>query len=215
MNRSSQFSSLMIVGAGRQGRNVLDILALHGEQAGFLDDVKAPGEPVGSSSVVGRTERLDDANFVRSHAWIIAIGDNQARERYQVRIAQQGGGFFNAIHPSAHMGHGVSIGEGVDVSGFCTLHSKSRIDDGALIEAGSVIGCDSHMGPFSRTGPNVSLLGGGRIGQRTLLGAGSVVGEDVSLGDDVILGAGGVALNSIPDGAVCYGVPARIHSLKA
>lgn len=49
-----------------------------------------------------------------------------------------------------------------------------------------------------------------KIGKRCFLGYNSVVMPGVTIGDDVIVGAGAIVTHSIPDGAVVGGVPASI-----
>ena len=48
------------------------------------------------------------------------------------------------------------------------------------------------------------------MGSGCWVGSGSVVIEDVSLGDGVLLGAGSVVTRDIPSGKMAYGVPARV-----
>jgi serine O-acetyltransferase len=52
------------------------------------------------------------------------------------------------------------------------------------------------------------------IGSRVYLAAGAKIFGQVSIGDDVAVGANAVVTKSIPDGAVVVGVPARIISFR-
>jgi maltose O-acetyltransferase len=48
------------------------------------------------------------------------------------------------------------------------------------------------------------------IGDRTFIGAGSIVLPGVRIGDDVVIGAGSVVAHDVPDRSVAAGAPARV-----
>jgi maltose O-acetyltransferase len=48
------------------------------------------------------------------------------------------------------------------------------------------------------------------IGDRTFIGANSVILPNVRIGDDVIIGAGSIVTHDIPDGVVAAGNPVRV-----
>jgi acetyltransferase-like isoleucine patch superfamily enzyme len=47
------------------------------------------------------------------------------------------------------------------------------------------------------------------VGERTWIGAGAVIKEGIQIGSDVLIGAGSVVLRDVPNGAKCWGVPAK------
>jgi maltose O-acetyltransferase len=53
-------------------------------------------------------------------------------------------------------------------------------------------------------------IGRVKIGNKTFVGAGSIILPGVSIGRDVVIGAGSVVSKDIPDGVVVAGNPARI-----
>jgi len=48
-----------------------------------------------------------------------------------------------------------------------------------------------------------------RLGNRVTVGAGAIVLGGITIGDDVLIGAGSVVVSDVPPGAVVAGVPAR------
>ena len=58
--------------------------------------------------------------------------------------------------------------------------------------------------------------GGGSptIGERVIIGAGAKVLGEIKIGNDVEIGANAVLLESLPDGAVAVGIPAKIIRQK-
>ena len=53
-------------------------------------------------------------------------------------------------------------------------------------------------------------IGRVRIGSRTFIGAGAIILPGVSIGDDVVIGAGSVVTRDVPDGCVAAGNPCRV-----
>ena len=86
------------------------------------------------------------------------------------------------------------------------------------------------IGNYTRTGPNVSILGtqrkfrrkdmliieqghsnkGIRIGNDVLIGAGAVILEGSKIGDGTVIGAGSVVNKDIPPYSIVVGVPAKV-----
>jgi UDP-3-O-[3-hydroxymyristoyl] glucosamine N-acyltransferase len=112
------------------------------------------------------------------------------------------------IHPSAVIGEGVNLGEGVGIDAFV------RIEEGCVIGAGTVLYSGVQVGQGATLGPDCLLYANATLYDRTVLGArcvihsGAVIGADgfgftftdgrhakipqlgnVVLGDDVEVGA--------------------------
>jgi acetyltransferase-like isoleucine patch superfamily enzyme len=66
------------------------------------------------------------------------------------------------------------------------------------------------MAPFSSLAPGVHCGGQVQIGARAAVGLGASVVQRVSVGDDTVIGAGAVVLDSLPARVVAHGVPARV-----
>ena len=58
--------------------------------------------------------------------------------------------------------------------------------------------------------PGAHLAAGVTVERGSWVGIGSVVRGGVHIGSDVMIGAGSVVLHDIPDGALAYGVSARV-----
>lgn len=103
------------------------------------------------------------------------------------------------------IGKNVYIGERVSIdSCFCWLISIGNeciLGDGAVILAHDA-STKSHL--------NYMKIGKVTIGDRTFIGANSVILPNVRIGDDVIIGAGSIVTHDIPDGVVAAGNPVRV-----
>ena len=103
-----------------------------------------------------------------------------------------------SIPPEATIGPGLLIHH----AGGIVIHGKATIGRDATLHHGVTVG------------NRVSGAGAPRIGDRVMLGVGCVVIGAIELGHDVEVGANAVALQSLPDGAVAVGIPARIVRIK-
>lgn len=203
---------IVIVGAGRQGRNVTEILA---EQktphdiAGFLDDTKQIRETIVGVPVLGGFDLLEDRSFVSEHRWFVALGDNRVRRRIGLGLLEFGGELVNAIHPQTSISSFARIGRGVYIAPYSRVGSNSDIQDFALIEASAHIGCDIVLGHSAFVGPGGVLTGGSAVGVLSFVGANAVISNNISVGDACIIGANAVVVRDIPSHTRAQGVPAR------
>lgn len=203
--------STVIIGAGRQGRNVLEILLSNGEAAvsGFLDDTMEPGSNVHGVPVLGGLRKLEDSSFVRSHSWIIAIGNIPARAALFERLKKYDAQFVNAVHPLAWVSEHATVGSGVYVAAFARLYSDCQVGDCAIIEGGVSVGVDTKVGRGCLIGPGAHFLGGSSLGERSLLGAGAVICNDIAVGAECSIGANSVVARPLADGSRAFGAPAQ------
>ena len=202
--------SIVIVGAGRQGRNILEICRVSDRAvAGFLDDTKAPNALINDVPVIGGLELLDDREFIGAQRWIVGIGDNSARARLSGKIRDNGGELVTVVHPSCSVAASAHVGEGVYINAFTKLLANCHVSDFCLIEGPSSIGCDTFVGAACLFGPGAQLLGGAQVGDHCLVGAGAIICEDRRVGSGCRIGAGSVVLNDIPDNTSAFGAPAK------
>jgi acetyltransferase-like isoleucine patch superfamily enzyme len=108
----------------------------------------------------------------------------------------------------------IDVADGANVGFNCEVFSASRVTIGrqTLLAAYCyVIGGDHDF-----SDPSSPVIAQGRrsegvtIGEGAWLGAGVKILDGVSIGDRAIVGAGAVVRESVPDGAIAVGMPARV-----
>jgi UDP-3-O-[3-hydroxymyristoyl] glucosamine N-acyltransferase len=82
------------------------------------------------------------------------------------------------IHPSAVIGRGVALGEGVRVGPYAVIEAGAALGDRARIGAHVVVGAGSEVGSDSILHPQVVLYPGSRVGRGVILHSGVRVGVD-------------------------------------
>jgi UDP-3-O-[3-hydroxymyristoyl] glucosamine N-acyltransferase len=84
----------------------------------------------------------------------------------------------SGIHPTAVLGRGVELGEGVDVGPYAVLGDGVKVGDDARVGPHVVVGDGSIIGPGSVLHPHVVLYPGTELGARVVLPAGVRLGVD-------------------------------------
>ncbi len=86
--------------------------------------------------------------------------------------------FAPGIHPSAIVGSGVRLGEGVSVQPHAVIEDGSKIGDNTIVGAGSYIGHETLIGSACVIYPLVTIRERSRIGSRVIIHSGAVIGAD-------------------------------------
>ncbi len=143
---------------------------------------------------------------------LIAIGDNWRRHWVAEKIGAllPGFAFVNAVHPSAQIARGVTMGGGSVVMAGAVINSDSRIGDFCIVNTKASLDHDSVMQDFSSLAPNATIGGSVHIGAFSAVSLGANVIHGRSIGQHTVIGAGALVLQDVPDFCVAYGVPAQI-----
>lgn len=121
------------------------------------------------------------------------------------------------VHPSAIVAPGVQLPASVHVGALAVVEEGAVLGEGVVVGAQCYVGAGARLGDRCRLWPNVTIYHGVKIGQRTIIHAGAVIGADgfgfapnagkwekiaqvggVIIGDDVEVGA----LTTIDRGAI-------------
>lgn len=98
------------------------------------------------------------------------------------------------------LGRGVCIGEDSQI----VCHAPVAIGNDFICSSGLYINSGSHN--INTLMPEISPI---NIGNRVWCGMRVTICAGVSIGDDVVIGAGSVVTKNIPSGYLAYGVPAK------
>jgi len=205
---------LLIVGSSGHAKVVIDSFERAGGFliVGLIDAVRPAGEETLGYRVLGNED--DMARIAAEHrvtAWFAALGDNWQRHLAVRRIRERipDAEFATAVHPSAQLGRGVSIGRGSVVLAHAVLNADARIGEFCIVNTAASLDHDACMEEFSSLAPGVHTGGNVRVGAYAALGLGASIAHRRSVGEHAVVGAGAVVVDDIPARCVAYGVPAR------
>ncbi len=119
------------------------------------------------------------------------------------------------VGPFSHLRAGAYLEAGVHIGNFGEV-KRSRLGRGVKMGHFSYVG-DAEVGPGANIGAGtITCNYDGERKQATEIGEGAFIGSDtmlvapVRVGRGAKTGAGSVVTHDVPDGAVAYGVPARV-----
>ncbi len=206
---------LLVIGSSGHASAVLDVVELQGdyEIMGLLDSFESAGITKHGYKVLGPVEEAAVlAASLSCLSVFVAIGDNWARWQISKKLTSvlPVAEFPSVIHPSVVLSRSSRVGAGSVIMAASVVMTNTVIGEGCIVNTASTLNHDCRMDDYSSLSPGVHLGGAAAIGFRSSIGIGSTLREKVTIGRDTVIGAGSVVLNDIPDGVVAYGVPAKV-----
>jgi sugar O-acyltransferase (sialic acid O-acetyltransferase NeuD family) len=205
---------VLVWGAGGHGKVVIDALMASGEWkvAGVIDDDegKKGTEVLGvkvfslQGGVTEVAKRLDCGRVAA------AIADNYVRFKIFEQIRRCGLLPLQVIHPSSHVSRFVKMGEGVTILAGATVNPGTTMEDNVCVNTSASVDHDDYLEMSCHIFPNATITGGVRIKQFVHVGSGAVIAPNLTLERYSYVGAGAVVLANVPEGAVAFGVPAKV-----
>jgi sugar O-acyltransferase (sialic acid O-acetyltransferase NeuD family) len=205
--------SLVIIGAGGHGREVLDVVdAINTVEPtfnviGFLADRDGVHEPLTRRPVriLGPTSLLEtlDADY------IVAIGNPTARAEIDQRCMSMGLSTPVLIHPAASVGSDVHLGPGSVVMAGARITTNLVAGRSLQVNINATISHDARFGDYVTISPGCNISGNVGLGDSVYLGTGCVIIPGVRIGAKTIVGAGAVVTNDLPSDVTAVGVPAK------
>lgn len=210
--RSNTLPGLIVWGASGHARVVADIVRLRGEFeiAGFVDDAHPEPRQFLGVPVVGGRDQLARLRSNSARHLIVAIGNCGARLKLAQLAEADGFELATAVHPRAIVATDVSVGGGTVIAAGAVVNPGAAVGRNVIINTLASVDHDCVVDDGVHVCPGVRLAGGVTIGRGAWIGIGASVVAGVRVGAGSTVGAGSVVLKDVPEGAVCYGVPARV-----
>lgn len=201
---------LLILGAGGQGKVVLD-LALTCEEwdeISFLDGGKI-GENILGYPVIGDLWEHKAFREKYTHA-IVALGNNEVRLKLIEELLEIGYEVPTFIHPSAIVSRFSTIGIGTIVMPQAAINVSAYVGKGCIVNTGVIIEHDCQIGDGVHLSPSATLGGTVSVGDKSWICLGAKVINNITIGKNATIGAGAVVIENIKDETLVVGVPAQI-----
>lgn len=199
-------SSLLIFGAGGHGRVVADAALAAGRWPHVIGSDRDPARCLGEL-LPGVALLQVDAAVAGAGAIHVAIGDARAREHECAALGVAR--LASVIHPQAAVSSSANVSPGCFVAAQAVVGPGARLGTGVIVNHGAVVDHDVQVGDFSHVAACAALGGAVVVGRRVLVGSGASILPGLRIGDDVVIGAGAVVCEPLPEPGVYAGVPAR------
>jgi sugar O-acyltransferase (sialic acid O-acetyltransferase NeuD family) len=205
-------NKIIIVGASGQGKNIsLLIEQISGWNIlGFVDDdISKKGTYIRGYKVLGNLdetlEKYDTMNIA------FAIGNSKVVEKFVKKLKSMNKQiiFPNLIHPSAVVGD-IKIGEGNIINAGCVLTTELIIGNYNYFNRCCSVSHDVTIDDYCFIHSGVHLSGGSKVGKGVWFGVNSTIIQGLTIGDNVLIGAGAVVIKNVDKNAVMIGNPAKV-----
>lgn len=126
--------NLLILGAGAQGKEILDIaknLRMF-SKIDFLDDNPFEENVIGKWNDINKY--VDDYPI-----GIVAVADEKIRKEWMQKISYAGFIIPTLVHPTAYVPEGTKIGEGTVICARSTIATGVSIGKGCIVTSGSTV----------------------------------------------------------------------------
>ncbi len=184
---------------------------------GFLNDVIEVGTCIGKYKkipVIGKTDDIDKYIKDENISFFIAYVGLQDEKKTFEKIDQlpiPKNRFANLIHPTAIIPRGFcKIGNGVLFAPLTQLSPDTTIGDNCILLPNSFVGHDSTLEKFAHIATNGVVGANVRVGKAVHIGSNATLRERIDIGDYSLIGAGSVVLNDVPSNSIIVGNPGKI-----
>jgi sugar O-acyltransferase (sialic acid O-acetyltransferase NeuD family) len=201
-------NKLLIIGASGHGKVVADIALKTNrwQSITFLDDDKSINSSMGSEVM----DTSDKAfKYIDEYEIFVGIGNNATRQKIHEMLESVGASIPVLIHPNAVIGEQVEIEAGTVVMAGAIINCCTKIGKGCIVNTGSTIDHDNNIEDFVHISPGAHLAGTVSVGQKSWLGIGSVVSNNINITSGCKVGAGAVVVKDITEPGIYVGVPVR------
>ena len=201
---------LAILGASGHGKVVADISKLCGwEEIVFFDDAFPQKVTSETWSIVGDTQVfLSSMNDY--DGCIVAIGKNVTRLDKTRLLISSGAPVISLIHPTSVVSKYSSIELGSVVMANAVINTFSKIGLACIVNTSATIDHDCELMDGVHVSPGANLAGSVKVKECAWIGIGTSVNQCLSIGKNVIIGAGSVVINDIPDNVIAVGIPSKV-----
>lgn len=203
---------LLLIGGGGHCHSVLDSVLAAGlyDEIGIVDRAGAPYLGVPVIAADDALPSLIREGWTDAFVAVGSVGNTGTRRRLFDTLRQLGFSVPTILDPTAVIGRGVEIREGVFVGKRAIINAGCSVGACSIINSAAILEHDCVIGAFSHISPGAILCGQVRVGDDSHIGAGAVVRQSIEIGRGALIGAGSVVVRNIPGHVKAYGNPCRV-----
>ena len=138
-----------------------------------------------------------------------SLPDNHLRRRLHKQFIGKGYRFITLVHPSAILGSGVKLGEGVQIMAGAIIQADTNLGNDVILNTAARVDHESVIGDHVHVAPGAVLSGNVKVADGCHIGPGAVVIQGIKLGQGAVVGAGTTVLSDLPAHYQLTGQPPR------
>lgn len=207
---------LILVGGGGHCKSVIEAAESAGYNIlGVLDMPEEVGKEILSTKVIGTDD--DIPAYVDKAEFVITVGfiKNPAiRIKLYNKVKEAGGKLATVIASTAHVSKYAEIGEGTVVLHQAFINADAKVGCNVILNNFVNIEHDAVVEDQCHISTGAMVNGECKVGKNCFIGSQSVLANCITVGDDIIVGAGSFVRKSISEKGIYSGNPA-ILKVKA
>jgi sugar O-acyltransferase (sialic acid O-acetyltransferase NeuD family) len=137
-----------------------------------------------------------------------SIPGNKLRENLYKDFIDKGYHFETVVSDNAIVSHYAILADGVQVMAGAVIQVGTSIGANCIINTSAIIDHDCEIGRHNHIAPGATLSGGVVTGDGVHIGTGANIIQLITVGADVVVGAGTTITKDVEKNTICY--PARI-----
>jgi len=204
---------IIVIGAGGHSKVLIDTLLQQNVNIlGIVDsDQMKIGQSVLKIKIVGDDfyiNNYDPLNIDLVNG-LGSVAATYLREKIYMYFKEQGYFFRSVIHSSAVISQNAVLAEGVQVMAGAVIQAGCHIGNNTIINTRTSIDHDCRVLDHVHIAPGCVLSGNVSVGFGAHIGTGTTVIQEKKIGNRVLVGAGSLVLQDIKSNLKFWGVPAR------
>lgn len=200
---------LFIYGASGAGLEVYDLAERTGkyEAIYLIDDFQEEADYYGTKRIHFSSceEYMEGAS-----EFIISVGEPSARALLRERVQAQGYRLATLIDPSVVLSKTAVVESGCIINAHSVISSRAHLHENCYIGFHVVVGHDACIDEDTIVCPMATVGSGSHVGREAFLGLNSSMKERVNIGDRAIVGMGSMAFRDVASDCTVVGNPARV-----
>ncbi|MGY6563456.1 MAG: acetyltransferase [Halomonadaceae bacterium] len=205
---------VVLLGAGGHAKVTLDLLHALGRSVLGVCDPKLVADGVVSwrgLSVLGGDEAVrrysvEDVELVNG---IGSVPGSSLRKKLHMHFTKHNYRFATLVHPSAILGVGVSLGNGVQIMAGAIVQADTQVQDNTILNTGVRVDHDCLISQHTHIAPGAILSGGVVLEEGVHIGPGATLTQGIRVGASAVIGAGTPVVRNVPARHQLTGLPPR------
>lgn len=201
---------LVIIGSGIFGKQVMEIALLQNkyEIVGFYDDFEKENTVYGLP-LLGTISNVSDDYLDGNFDYIFyGIGYNNLNFKFNLSL-KLNIPKATIIHPSALIEKSATIGDGVLLYANAYIGPNVILKDNVTVNINSYLPHDNVVDECTFISGTISVGGKTNIGKCCFIGLASTIIDNITIADNVILGAGTLVVKTIDKEGTYIGSPSK------
>jgi len=207
-----QLKPVIVLGAGGHAAVLIDILK---QQKRKIIAIVSPDLTQKGPIFDGIKMFFQDEDVLKFEPEMISlvngigsIPGNKLRENLYKDFTDRGYHFEIVVSDNAIVSPYAKLADGVQVMAGAVVQAGTLISENCIINTSAVIDHDCEIGCHNHIAPGATLSGGVITGDGVHIGTGANIIQLITVGANVVIGAGTTITKSVEKNTVCY--PARI-----